>query len=159
MSFAGALGHDLAARCDRPDSGEPVAWALFAHCFTCSKDLKAVGRISRALVERGLAVLRFDFTGLGESAGDFADTKIPRPQADNHYAQWTDAVVNDRQPSCPFSYSGPLTETVLLGNVAYRSGQTLIWNSQELLCEQPAAAAAQQMIRRRYRKGWEVKGL
>lgn len=72
-SFPGALGEPLAARLDRPDTA-PVAVALFAHCFTCSKDLKAVGRITRALAGRGVATLRFDFTGLGESEGDFSDT-------------------------------------------------------------------------------------
>ncbi|MEM9594487.1 MAG: alpha/beta fold hydrolase [Acidobacteriota bacterium] len=75
IQFPGAHGLDLAARVDRP-ADPPKAWALFAHCFTCSKDLKAVSRISRALVERGLGVLRFDFTGLGESEGDFADTNF-----------------------------------------------------------------------------------
>ena len=58
----------------RAPDAEPAAYALFAHCFTCSKDLKAAGWISRALVERGIAVLRFDFTGIGESEGDFAET-------------------------------------------------------------------------------------
>jgi putative redox protein len=58
---------------ERPD-GEVSAFVLLVHCFTCSKDLKALGWISRTLVERGLAVFRFDFTGLGESAGDFAQT-------------------------------------------------------------------------------------
>lgn len=75
VRFPGALGDDLAARVDRPE-GEPRAWALFAHCFSCSKDLKVVPRISRALNERGVGVLRFDFTGLGESDGDFADTNF-----------------------------------------------------------------------------------
>lgn len=75
VSFKGALGHDLAARLDSP-AGKPAAYALFAHCFTCSKDLLAVSRVSRALVDRGLAVLRFDFTGLGESGGDFAETSF-----------------------------------------------------------------------------------
>ncbi len=73
VQFESGRGEMLAARLERP-IGEPRAWALFAHCFTCSKDLKAVVRISRALVDRGIAVLRFDFTGLGESEGDFADT-------------------------------------------------------------------------------------
>ncbi len=75
VTFPGAFGHQLAARLDRSDE-PPKACALFAHCFTCSKDLKATARISRALVERGIAVLRFDFTGLGESEGDFADTNF-----------------------------------------------------------------------------------
>ncbi|MFO8099556.1 MAG: alpha/beta fold hydrolase [Salinibacter sp.] len=65
----------LAARLDRPE-GPEKAWAVFAHCFTCSKDLRAVGAISRALNRKGIAVLRFDFTGLGESEGDFSDTNF-----------------------------------------------------------------------------------
>lgn len=75
VQFPGAHGHALAARLERP-AGPIQAFALFAHCFTCSKDLKAVRRISRALALRGMAVLRFDFTGLGESEGDFADTNF-----------------------------------------------------------------------------------
>ncbi|MEM1178808.1 MAG: alpha/beta hydrolase, partial [Acidobacteriota bacterium] len=58
ISFPGALGHELTARFDRPD-GAIGAYALFAHCFTCSKDLKAVTRIARALTDRGIGVLRF----------------------------------------------------------------------------------------------------
>ena len=75
IRFAGAFGDSLAARIDHPE-GEPIAFALFAHCFTCSKDLKAVRRISGALTARGIAVFRFDFTGLGESEGDFAGTNF-----------------------------------------------------------------------------------
>ena len=73
LRFPGARGQSLAARLDSP-AGPPVAYALFAHCFTCSKDLKAAGWISSALTQRGIAVLRFDFTGIGESEGDFAGT-------------------------------------------------------------------------------------
>jgi len=73
LSFPGALGTPLAARLERPDDGA-LAGVLFAHCFTCSKDLRAAGRLSRRLVEHGLACLRFDFTGIGESEGDFAAT-------------------------------------------------------------------------------------
>ncbi|MGH7587527.1 MAG: bifunctional alpha/beta hydrolase/OsmC family protein [Gemmatimonadota bacterium] len=75
VTFPGASGDLLAARIERP-AGEPVAWALFAHCFTCSKDLRAAREITRTLADRGFAVLRFDFTGLGESEGDFADTNF-----------------------------------------------------------------------------------
>lgn len=81
ITFRGALGDELAARLDLPD-GPIVAYALFAHCFTCSKDLKAVTRLSRALTARSIAVCRFDFTGLGESEGDFADTDFSSNQAD-----------------------------------------------------------------------------
>jgi putative redox protein len=73
VRFPGARGQQLAARIDRP-AAEPRAWALFAHCFTCSKDLKGARWISRALAEQGIGVLRFDFTGIGESEGDFSDT-------------------------------------------------------------------------------------
>jgi len=75
VKFPGADGQELVGRLEMP-AGTPDAYALFAHCFTCSKDLKAAGWISRTLVERGIAVLRFDFTGLGESGGDFADTNF-----------------------------------------------------------------------------------
>ncbi len=81
MTFRGSLGDDLAARLDLP-SGDPVAYALFAHCFTCSKDVFAASRISRALTEYGVAVLRFDFTGLGSSEGDFANTNFSSNVAD-----------------------------------------------------------------------------
>lgn len=72
-TFTGSGGDQLAARLDLPD-GEPLAFALFAHCFTCSKDLAAATRISRGLADRGFGVLRFDFTGLGSSEGEFANT-------------------------------------------------------------------------------------
>ena len=73
LEFPGHDGSLLAARLDLP-MGEPRAWALFAHCFTCGKDIFAASRISAGLVESGLAVLRFDFTGLGTSEGEFANT-------------------------------------------------------------------------------------
>jgi uncharacterized OsmC-like protein/alpha/beta superfamily hydrolase len=74
VTFPGAAGDTLAARLDLPSGVEPLAYALFAHCFTCSKDSRAATFISEALTDAGLAVLRFDFTGLGESEGDFAST-------------------------------------------------------------------------------------
>ena len=70
--FSGSSG-DLTGKLEMP-SGAPKAWALFAHCFTCGKDNIAASRISRALASQGIAVLRFDFTGLGESDGEFAST-------------------------------------------------------------------------------------
>src|SRR5215831_18568266 len=75
VSFPGAFGTMLAARLDAP-AGPPLAFALFAHCFTCSKESKAAAVISAALAERGIAALRFDFTGLGGSEGDFANTNF-----------------------------------------------------------------------------------
>ena len=75
VTFTGGQGHALAARLDLP-SGRPRAYALFAHCFTCSKDIFAAARISGALTEHGIAVLRFDFTGLGSSEGEFANTNF-----------------------------------------------------------------------------------
>lgn len=80
-SFPGARGHRLAARLDAPD-GPARAHALFAHCFTCSKDIFAASRIAQSLVEHGIAVLRFDFTGLGHSEGEFANTDFSSNVAD-----------------------------------------------------------------------------
>jgi len=74
ITFPGAQGAELSARLSLPVDGEVRACALFAHCFTCSKDLKPVVNISRALTQQHIAVMRFDFTGLGESEGDFTDT-------------------------------------------------------------------------------------
>ncbi|HEX4249884.1 MAG TPA: bifunctional alpha/beta hydrolase/OsmC family protein [Pseudonocardia sp.] len=81
LEFAGSQGHPLAARLDLPDS-EPTAYALFAHCFTCNKDSLAAARIARSLTEFGIAVLRFDFTGLGTSGGDFGNTDFSSNVAD-----------------------------------------------------------------------------
>ncbi len=75
VTFPGAFGTSLAARLDAP-AGPPLAYAIFAHCFTCSKESKAAAAISAALAEKGFAVLRFDFTGLGGSEGDFANTNF-----------------------------------------------------------------------------------
>jgi len=75
LSFSNANGEVLAARLDMPDT-EPMAYALLAHCFTCNKSLRAAGYISKALLAEGIAVFRFDFTGLGESAGDFSNTNF-----------------------------------------------------------------------------------
>jgi putative redox protein len=76
FKIPGPSGQALSALLDLPVEGKPMAYALFAHCFTCSKDLKAIYHISRMLTRRQIAVLRFDFTGLGESGGDFADTSL-----------------------------------------------------------------------------------
>ncbi|MCK4939211.1 MAG: alpha/beta fold hydrolase, partial [Rhodospirillaceae bacterium] len=75
ITFTGAHGTALAARLDLPQ-GQPRAYALFAHCFTCSKDIFAASRIASALTGHGIAVLRFDFTGLGASEGEFANTNF-----------------------------------------------------------------------------------
>lgn len=80
ITFQNAQGHQLAGVLELPES--PTAFALFAHCFTCGKDIKAAARISRALHDRGVAVLRFDFTGLGGSDGDFADSNFSSNVAD-----------------------------------------------------------------------------
>ncbi len=81
VEFQGAFGDRLAARLESPD-GPVKAYALFAHCFACSKDTLAAARIAAALAERGIGVLRFDFTGLGQSGGDFADTHFSSNVAD-----------------------------------------------------------------------------
>ena len=75
FTFVGHDGHDLAARLDLP-RGPMLATALFAHCFTCSKDILAARRIAARLAGAGIAVLRFDFTGLGHSGGEFENTSF-----------------------------------------------------------------------------------
>lgn len=75
LTFDGAHGAKLAARLDMP-TGPVKAYALFAHCFTCTKDLSAARKIAEALTLQGIGVLRFDFTGLGGSSGDFASTNF-----------------------------------------------------------------------------------
>ena len=79
--FIGSTGQALDARLERPVD-TPLAYAIASHCFTCSKDTITVFRISRLLAAKGIAVLRFDFTGLGNSAGDFAASSFTTDVAD-----------------------------------------------------------------------------
>jgi uncharacterized OsmC-like protein/alpha-beta hydrolase superfamily lysophospholipase len=81
FDFPNAQGQKLAALLDRP-AGEPRAYALFAHCFTCGKDIHAAKRVAEGLTALGVAVLRFDFTGLGSSEGEFANTSFSSNVAD-----------------------------------------------------------------------------
>jgi len=76
VTFRSADGQSLAARLELPAGRRPRTYALFAHCFTCSMNVKAAVRVSRTLAQQGIGVLRFDFAGLGESEGDFADTNF-----------------------------------------------------------------------------------
>ena len=79
--FRNAHGERLSGRLDLPD-GTPRAWAVFAHCFTCGKDMLAARRVAAGLAARGVATLRFDFTGLGGSEGDFANSGFSANVAD-----------------------------------------------------------------------------
>ncbi|MDX1554904.1 MAG: alpha/beta fold hydrolase [Xanthomonadales bacterium] len=74
VRIPGAQGQKLAAVLHTPNAGQPRAWTLFAHCFTCTKNIRAAVDIADALCEEGIGVLRFDFTGLGQSEGEFAET-------------------------------------------------------------------------------------
>jgi len=94
--FKGHQGQNLSGRLDLPD-GPILAYALFAHCFTCSKDFIASRMIAQALAARGIATLRFDFTGLGNSQGDFANT---------HFTSNVDDLVLAAQ-SLAQSHGGP----------------------------------------------------
>ena len=71
LTFKNEEGKALSARIEFPLEDQPIAYALFAHCFTCGKDLIASRNISRTLTSKGIAVMLFDFTGLGDSEGDF----------------------------------------------------------------------------------------
>ncbi len=76
INFQNKNGEELVGRIELPADQHPHNFAIFAHCFTCTKNLSAVKNISKALTQKGFGVLRFDFTGLGESDGDFADTNF-----------------------------------------------------------------------------------
>ncbi|PHR46944.1 MAG: osmotically inducible protein C [Fluviicola sp.] len=76
IDFKNKQGNTISGRLDFPRDQKPLAYVLFAHCFTCNKNLIPVTNISRQLTEKGFAVFRFDFTGLGESEGDFEDTNF-----------------------------------------------------------------------------------
>lgn len=76
IRFPGSQAYPLEGRLDLPDDGRPQAYAIFAHCFGCTKNLKSIASLDRALARAGIGVLRFDFTGLGESDGDFAGTNF-----------------------------------------------------------------------------------
>jgi len=102
LNFTGASGHELAGWLHTPD--EPPRGALvFAHCFTCSKDLHMVRTIARALNSRGFAVLRFDFTGVGQSGGDFADTTLASDVGDLELAA---AAMRDSLGELPLGLMG-----------------------------------------------------
>lgn len=81
VEFSNADGAPLSGVLETPDGGAS-AWAIFAHCFTCSKKSLAASRVARGLAERGIGVLRFDFTGLGESGGDFSTSGFSSDVAD-----------------------------------------------------------------------------
>lgn len=85
VSFKGSLGQTISGRLEHP-VGRFGGWAIFAHCFTCSKQSRAAVALSRALAQHGIGVLRFDFTGIGESEGEFADTDFSSNVADIHTA-------------------------------------------------------------------------
>lgn len=81
VTFPNGRGETLAGRLDLPPI-EPIAYAIYAHCFTCTKNLRAIGRITETLAHHGIATLRFDFTGLGQSEGEFANTNFSTNVAD-----------------------------------------------------------------------------
>jgi putative redox protein len=104
VQFPGAQGTPLAARLDMPGAQAPRAYVLFAHCFTCSKDTKATSLIAGALADAGLATLRFDFTGLGGSEGEFANTDFSTNVADRvAAARWLES--EHRAPSLLVGHS------------------------------------------------------
>lgn len=91
VEFSNAKGATLSGVLEIP-AGDAQAWAIFAHCFTCSKKSLAASRVARGLAERGIGVLRFDFTGLGDSSGDFSTSGFSSDVADLvSAAQWLSA--------------------------------------------------------------------
>ena len=74
FTIEGHDGYEMAAELDLPDDGYPEYFCIYVPCFTCTKNIRVLKHISKQLVSRGVALLRFDFPGLGESEGDFAET-------------------------------------------------------------------------------------
>jgi putative redox protein len=103
LTFAGHAGDTLAARLDLPN-GPHLATAIFAHCFTCSKDITAARRIAARLSSMGIAVLRFDFTGLGHSEGEFENTSFTS-NVDDLVAAHAELVARDMAPSLIIGHS------------------------------------------------------
>ena len=103
FTFPGHAGDELAARLDLP-SGPHLATAVFAHCFTCSKDIMATRRISARLTTMGYAVLRFDFTGLGHSDGEFENTNFTS-NVNDIYAAVTSLTTQDMTPTLLIGHS------------------------------------------------------
>ena len=92
VTFSNSRDESLSARIEYPLDGHVCAWAIFAHCFTCSKNLKAARQIAAGLTRHGVAVMRFDFTGLGQSEGDFAETTFGSDVEDlRTAARWLEA--------------------------------------------------------------------
>lgn len=89
--------------------------------------------------------------------GEFTSVRMPDHRELNHYTQWTGAIQGKDEVTCSFSYAAPLTETVLLGNVAYRTGKPIQWDSKSLTAVD--CPEADRFIRRQYREGWQVEGL
>lgn len=99
IRFAGSTGEELAAILNTPESDEALkGYCLFAHCFTCNKNLKMVTAISQRLTSLGYGVFRFDFTGLGQSDGDFSDTNFTTNTEDLLLA--AKYLENHYQPAC-----------------------------------------------------------
>lgn len=98
IQFTNRQGIQLTGNFEQPEEGPLRATALFAHCFTCGRDVRAARAITRALAAEGLGVLRFDFTGLGESEGDFAGTSFSSNLDDlEDAAQW---LAENTDPPC-----------------------------------------------------------
>ncbi|MGB7405166.1 MAG: alpha/beta fold hydrolase, partial [Pacificimonas sp.] len=104
FEFSNARGDKLAGSFERPAHGPMRAVALFAHCFTCTMRSRAAIRISRALAARGIGVLRFDFTGLGKSEGEFADSGFS-VNVDDLVAAANALKADDRAPSVLIGHS------------------------------------------------------
>ena len=102
ITFPGHDGGTLAARLDLPD-GPHLATALFAHCFTCGKDIPAARRIAARLAGMGIAVLRFDFTGLGHSEGEFSNTSFT-------------SNVDDLKAACAYLDDTGMPPSLLIGH-------------------------------------------
>ncbi|MTI41374.1 bifunctional alpha/beta hydrolase/OsmC family protein [Fulvivirga lutimaris] len=104
VTFTNKENNTISAKLELPLDNKPEAYVIFAHCFTCSKNLSAVVNISRALAQHGFGVLRFDFTGLGESEGEFSDTNFTSNTTDL-IAAYTFLETNYKAPELVIGHS------------------------------------------------------
>lgn len=109
------------------------------------------------LGEKGILAVDYEKLPILLPEDKFADYQMEVQPEDNHYQQWTAACVGQGKTSTPFSYSGPLTETVLLGNVAARLQKEILWDTKTLTAK--GLPEAEALIRREYRSGWDIAGL
>ncbi len=131
--------------------------AALAQLPTTPEPVKLPGAGSFLIGEKGVMVIPHWSAPRFYSNGEVLDVSVEERESRNHYNEWSDACRGEGESSTPFSYSGPLTEAVLIGTLAGSApGRTLTWKATDMTLGDPKL---DQLLQRDYRKGWEVAGL